>query len=228
MASKTGLQYSWDQVKQIWIQNGGNPQQADMAAAVASAESGRRPDEDGHAGRGTDYGLWQINSMHGADASWHDPNKNAKSAIELSNNGATWRPWCVAYSDAWCGQKGGSYGQGPAWKLLADHAANPNASGWGGSNGATVPGGGQGFVPGLPGLPNPLDMINSAIANAAATVIGPLVKRGWWTLEVMGGGAMIVVGLFLLFLSAGGGKHVGKIAPVVAPGVPGKAIGAIT
>lgn len=40
----------------------------------------------------SDFGLWQINSGHGALATL-DPLANAKAAILISSNGANWNPW---------------------------------------------------------------------------------------------------------------------------------------
>jgi hypothetical protein len=92
--------YTYAQLKQLWIQNGGNPAAADIAAAVALAESGgdssaTNTNTDGS----TDRGLWQINSVHGA-LSTFDVTGNVKAAIQVSNNGANWSPWVTYVSGA--------------------------------------------------------------------------------------------------------------------------------
>jgi cell wall-associated NlpC family hydrolase len=91
--------YSYDQLKQIWIQAGGNPDMADTMAAIALAESGG--DVSAHndnAATGDDsYGLWQINyyaSLRDSRiAAYGNPNdlltdpwKTAKAAIGISGN----------------------------------------------------------------------------------------------------------------------------------------------
>lgn len=95
--------YTYAQLMQIWTANGGSSTWAPMAAAVAMAESGGNSDS---ISKSNDYGLWQINN--GGQAML-DPNANAKRAIAMSNNGATWKPWCTAYADGACGTKGGGY-----------------------------------------------------------------------------------------------------------------------
>lgn len=74
-------------------------------AAIAAAESGRRPDNVGVNGDGSrDRGLWQINSKahpNVSDACAFDPTCAAKAMYEISNKGTKWRAW-VAY-------KNGSY-----------------------------------------------------------------------------------------------------------------------
>lgn len=97
------------ELKALWIKAGGNPQVAGIAAAFALAESGGDPTATHvNSNKSQDVGLWQINTTHGALAT-ADPLGNAKAAIQISNNGQNWRPWCTAYTDGACGQKGGVY-----------------------------------------------------------------------------------------------------------------------
>ena len=93
--------YSYAQLKQLWIANGGSPAVADIAAAVAMAESGgdssaTNSNSDGS----TDRGLWQINSVHGS-LSTFDVTANTKAAIQISNNGKNWSPWVTFVSGAY-------------------------------------------------------------------------------------------------------------------------------
>lgn len=116
--------YSFAQLKDLWMQAGGNPQAAEMAAAIAMAESGGKSDATNTNPDGSiDRGLWQINSVHGS-LSTLDPMANAKAAVQISQNGSTWRPWCTA----WSGPCSGTY--------LADSAPYRKFLG-GGSTGAT-------------------------------------------------------------------------------------------
>jgi hypothetical protein len=108
MINQSGL-YSYTQLMNLWIQAGGSKLNAAMAAAVAMAESAGNPNATNNNGNGSiDRGLWQINSVHGSQSTY-DPVANARAAIQISNNGTTWRPWCTAYSDGLCGSKGGTY-----------------------------------------------------------------------------------------------------------------------
>lgn len=68
------------------------------AVAVAMAESGGRPDINnaGTNSNGTvDYGLWQINSIHGPDlGKVYDPYYNARLAYGIwQDRDSTWAPW---------------------------------------------------------------------------------------------------------------------------------------
>jgi len=100
-------------VENTWIQAGGNPQAAAMAAAVADASSGfdpsiTRTNPDGT----TSVGLWLI-PQNGQPPGSTDPVANARAAIQLSGNGTDWSQWCVTWSDNNCGLDQGTYlGQG--------------------------------------------------------------------------------------------------------------------
>jgi hypothetical protein len=97
------------QVENYWIQAGGNPQAASMAAAIADASSGLNPNAtftnpDGSVG----VGLWLIDK-NGMPPGSTDPLANARAAVQLSKNGTDWQNWCVAWSDNACGQNSGTY-----------------------------------------------------------------------------------------------------------------------
>lgn len=100
---------SFDELRSLWIQAGGDPQYAGMAASIAMAESGgnneeSKPNTDGS----IDRGYWQINSVHGSQSTL-DPLANAKAAVAISNNGKDWKAWSTAYSDGAGGTRGGKY-----------------------------------------------------------------------------------------------------------------------
>jgi len=102
-----GMQY--DQVENTWLQAGGSPQAAAMAAAVADASSGLNPNAQRTNPDGTvSIGLWLI-PKNGVPPGSTDPIANARAAIHLSQNGTDWSQWCVAWSDNNCGQDGGTY-----------------------------------------------------------------------------------------------------------------------
>jgi hypothetical protein len=85
--------YSQSQLQQLWIAAGGNPSKALIASAIAMAESGGDPNATDNDSNGTiDRGLWQINSVHGAQSTYN-PLQNARAAIAISSNGTNWEPW---------------------------------------------------------------------------------------------------------------------------------------
>lgn len=84
----------------------GFPADAQITAiAVALAESGGNSDATNtNADGSTDYGLFQINSVHadllrGKD--WKNPVTNAMMALAVSSNGTNWHPWVAYDSGAW-------------------------------------------------------------------------------------------------------------------------------
>jgi len=92
-----GVQFTYAQLEGLWIQAGGNPQSAAVAAAVAMAESGGNSQATDNDSNGSvDRGLWQINSIHGAQSTY-DVMGNARAAVAISNNGSNWSPW-VTYN----------------------------------------------------------------------------------------------------------------------------------
>lgn len=98
-----------DQAENFWIQAGGNPQAAQMAAAVADASSGLNPATTRTNPDGTiSVGLWLI-PQNGSPPGSTDPLANARAAVQLSNNGTDWSQWCVTWSDNNCGLDGGTY-----------------------------------------------------------------------------------------------------------------------
>jgi len=94
--------YTFQQRQQLWVEAGGNPVFASIAAAISMAEDASgdpaaRSDTN-------DIGLWQINlDAHPQySASWlEDPLNNARAAIAISNNGEDWSPWVTYKSGAY-------------------------------------------------------------------------------------------------------------------------------
>ena len=84
---------TYDQLKQLWIDAGGDPAAADIAAAIAMGESSGNPKAfNGVDPAGGSRGLWQINGVWGELSSF-DPSVNVRAAIQISANGKNWRPW---------------------------------------------------------------------------------------------------------------------------------------
>jgi len=92
--------YSCSGLEQLWEQAGGNSADAFMAAEIAMAESSGNPNAISPT---DDFGLWQINASNGALATLN-PFENAKSAIDLSDNGTNWGPWTTYTSGAYSGK----------------------------------------------------------------------------------------------------------------------------
>ena len=87
-------------LEQLWIDAGGAPSAAFMAAEIAMAESGGNQ----YALSPTsDYGYWQINASNGSLATFNAYG-NARAAITLSNDGTNWSPWTTYTSGAYSGR----------------------------------------------------------------------------------------------------------------------------
>lgn len=186
------MAYSFGQLQSLWLQAGGNPTAAKVAAAVAMAESSGNPDATGPVG---ERGLWQIALSHGAQSTY-DPLGNARAAVAISNNGSNWKPWCTAYTDGACGTQGGVYdplGAGsPVGRALAA-----------GGGGGVIPGGGTtgGVVP--VGLTDPLSGTVLDVAtwwHFVDVAINNVLYGGM----VLVGGTMIVIGLVAMAHDAPG------------------------
>lgn len=93
-------QYSCSALEQLWDEAGGNRADAFIAAEIAMAESGGNPNAISPT---DDFGLWQINGVHGSLATLN-PFENARSAIIVSDDGTNWRPWTTYTSGAYRGR----------------------------------------------------------------------------------------------------------------------------
>jgi Lysozyme like domain len=94
----TGGTYTHATLMTLWGLNGGASGTADIAAAIAMAESSGRstvtsPNSDG----GTNVGLWQLDTRgKGAGytvAQLQNPDTNARVAVFGSANGTNWSAW---------------------------------------------------------------------------------------------------------------------------------------
>lgn len=94
--------YSCGQLESLWIDNGGNPSSAFIAAEIAEAESGGNATAISPT---NDRGLWQINyPSHGPILATFNPDGNARAAIEISDNGTDWQPWTTFQTGAYIGR----------------------------------------------------------------------------------------------------------------------------
>lgn len=71
-----------------------------MASEIAMAESGGRADAISPT---ADYGLFQINASHGAQATLN-PLGNAEAAVAISADGRDWSPWVTDQTGAYKGK----------------------------------------------------------------------------------------------------------------------------
>jgi Lysozyme like domain len=103
-----------DEIEKLWVQNGGHPIVAPVAAAIAMAESGGDTESLNDTPATGDYsvGLWQINYYNGLRDSrtkkygtpeqlLADPNRQAKAAIDISGNGGNFSPWTTYTTGAY-------------------------------------------------------------------------------------------------------------------------------
>ncbi|MGZ6854332.1 MAG: transglycosylase SLT domain-containing protein [Mycobacteriaceae bacterium] len=89
------------QIATLWVQEGGSPAAARMAAAIAKAESSGNPSATNRNTNGTvDRGLFQVNSIHGGQSTY-DLRRNVRAAIAISNNGRNWSPWTTYKTGAY-------------------------------------------------------------------------------------------------------------------------------
>jgi hypothetical protein len=114
------------QIKNLWTRAGGSKDAANMAAAVAMAESGgnasaKNVNTDGS----IDRGLWQINSVHGSLSTFNRL-ANARAAVSISHNGGDWSPWVTYQTGAYrrfLSGGGASGARGGGGSSAATHAA---------------------------------------------------------------------------------------------------------
>jgi hypothetical protein len=121
--------YTYAQLEQLWINNGGSRAKAPLAAAIAEAESSGRsdvtsPNPDG----GTNVGPWQLDTLGKGSghtvAQLQDPNTNAAVAVSGSSNGTDWSAW-------------ETYVNG-AYKKFMNGATSPDPNVPGGSGGSAT------------------------------------------------------------------------------------------
>jgi hypothetical protein len=218
------IQYNYAQLEGIWCQAGGDPGAAPIAAAIAMAESGGNTTATNQDSNGTvDRGLWQINSVHGAQSTY-DVMGNARAAKAISNNGQSWAPW-TTYTN-------GAYRQYVKTNVPADTSAPINATNAAANAtdaGIHLPGGiwdpANWFL-------DPFGSAGSAAGSAASAIGGPLIKYFMQGLLVTiinpflaifagvlglsAGAAMVVIGIFMMVKNTEAGQEAGRAAGTAA------------
>lgn len=174
--------YSYGQLEQLWISNGGPAAVANIAAAIALAESRGESTAENRVdnnGTQTSWGLWQIsNGTHNMPTpNILDPNVNARAAV-AKYRASGWSPWGTFQTGAYKQFLQSGVPPTPA-------GAPPNAT----LLSATSPAGGGGGAPStsgnpfsvwqLLGIPDPVD----ALERLGLILLGTL---------------LILVGIYLL------------------------------
>jgi hypothetical protein len=98
-------QYTYAQIEDIWIRNGGNKAMAPLMAAIAEVESAGNSDAENPSGA---TGLWQMEwplysgYVSGATSrqAYHNPDINARAAVKLSQNNPSVAPGSPVF-DNW-------------------------------------------------------------------------------------------------------------------------------
>lgn len=167
--------YTFEQLKSLWTMYGGPPEVANVAAAIALAESGGRSDatNTSNSNGSIDRGLWQINSVHGADSSY-DIATNVRAAVRLYKSKNNFSDWTVFKSGA--------------YKKFLN--GNPDVSTGGSATNIGID------------IPNPLDALRD-IADRIGTIIKAGewfadVRNVIRIVQVMIGGALLLVGISIL------------------------------
>lgn len=103
-SAAAGRGYTKEQLAQIWVKAGGDPDIADQAGAIGYYES-----DSGNpnainvnpGGAGTDKGLWQINDKTWSELSTYDIETNARNAVKINKmDKYRWRWWTNPVSEA--------------------------------------------------------------------------------------------------------------------------------
>ncbi len=90
--------YDFPELMRLWVEEGGAPGSAAMAAQVATLESRGNPHAHNKTFREDSRGLWQINVKSNAhpeyaSADLFNPRVNVRAAIKISGNGRSWSQW---------------------------------------------------------------------------------------------------------------------------------------
>lgn len=231
------VHFTYAQLEGIWEQAGGSPQAAPMAAAIAMAESGGNSaaylvDSNGS----IDRGLWQINSVHGAQSTF-DIMGNARSAVAISNNGTNWRPWTTYNSGAYRQFLQGNVPAQNNVPINGTNAAANQPATVGSTSGAqqsqtqTTASGWSCLLP-----TNWLSCAAGAAGSAAGSIfsdivtniLSPIIEAIIGIIGMTSGGTLMLIGMFLIFESTKTGQQVTQGGMQVASMFAGPEAGAAT
>jgi hypothetical protein len=194
---------SFADLQRLWINAGGPKDVAPVAAAIALAESGGRPDAlnpNDNGGTQSSFGLWQISTgtHRPPSPNWASPAENAKLAVAKYKGAGGFSPW-------------GTFATGIYKKFL--HGAKVPASalaGGGGSSGGTLGSvigdiisgfeGGPGLATkSVPSAPAALTGIAAGIGKFAQAIDWFFTPNHWIRIFAgVGGGISVVAGAWAL------------------------------
>lgn len=107
MAAATSRRLSRAEIADVMRRAGWPESAIPVGVAIALAESGGNPRAVNTKNRNgsRDYGLFQINTVHGSllkQGDWSDPVDNAKMALKVyRDSGSKWRPWATYNSGSY-------------------------------------------------------------------------------------------------------------------------------
>lgn len=107
MAAATSRRLSRAEIANVMRRAGWPESAIPVGVAIALAESGGNPRAVNTKNRNgsRDYGLFQINTVHGSllkQGDWADPVDNAKMALKVyRDSGSKWRPWATYNSGSY-------------------------------------------------------------------------------------------------------------------------------
>jgi hypothetical protein len=183
---------TFEQLKALWIAQGGNPAYASIMAAIALAESTGDPTNTTGDG-GTSWGLWQIHwTVHPQFNKYQltDPGYNAKAAMSLCGNQAGSTTSCIdtqgaqtpwtTWNEYVSGQDTRASGSPPPSSSGSGSSQTPTQSGQSSTN---TNGGLPSWLPKIPSDPLGIGAATQqalSVAVVAAFSITALLIGGIW------------------------------------------------
>lgn len=180
------------------------------AVAVSFAENGTHDTNATHvnADGSTDYGLWQINSVHGiAPSTLTNPQGNAHAAYDISSSGRNWQPWTTYNSGAYAAHLPAA--QAAITQMNASGGPQAVARGVHGSAG----GSGSSFTSdvgsALSSL-NPLNALTGWVGDLKNLITQYVLRAA----EMIAGIILMFVGLFLIAKDLGMTPPMPSVVPI--------------
>lgn len=117
--------YSFPELEALWIAGGGNPRKAQLAAAIAMAESrGATAAKSANPSGGTNRGPWQVDDV--SHPGTPDPTRDilgyTRAVVKISKNGTDWSQWQTFAEGTY---KPFLTGEAPSKSLLEKLASGP-------------------------------------------------------------------------------------------------------
>lgn len=159
------------ELMQLWIDAGGSRETADVASAIALAESGGRADARNSIGA---TGLWQIYNGPNTSITLKEPTSNARAAVAKWKAAKGFTPWTV-YTGADTGPGGGP---GPkTYTKYLDSKTQPAP-----------------FLNATVGAAAQTGLNESQDSNLLSPLFSGAVKALVWVVLILGGATLVVLG----------------------------------